>query len=209
MPTSFWWMLPPLPKQKRREPPPEPGFTEEELQYLQSTLSIIESLSIDGLGLTTEPIGAGENMARPSQVGDVGLDRDRGRDAKSRRRIGNEHTQKTRTRSQSWEQVSSLPEGVKHSLSNARLWTVTHPNTVAVFLVFIASSLLSRNPNSLQALVGISFLVAGLKIMAATEDGFELPPPPRYSSPPRRSTLVPYVTSPIPQRADDVDEDTS
>lgn len=36
--TSFWWRLPPLPRQKRRS---EPGFTDEELQYLESTLSIV------------------------------------------------------------------------------------------------------------------------------------------------------------------------
>jgi hypothetical protein len=43
MPSSFWWRLPPLPPQKRRSERSEPGFTDEELQYLESTLSIVSS----------------------------------------------------------------------------------------------------------------------------------------------------------------------
>jgi hypothetical protein len=41
MSTSFWWTLPPLPKQKRGKRPAEPGFTDEELQYLENTLQIV------------------------------------------------------------------------------------------------------------------------------------------------------------------------
>lgn len=66
---------------------------------------------------------------------------------------------------------------------------MTHPNTVAVSLVFIASVLLTRSDvRSVQALIGLACLFAGLKIMAATEDGFELPQ--RYT-PPRASSIPP------------------
>jgi hypothetical protein len=54
MSTSFWWTLPPLPKQKRGKRPAEPGFTDEELQYLENTLQIVSvMLKNFGLGLVT------------------------------------------------------------------------------------------------------------------------------------------------------------
>jgi len=151
MSTSFWWTLPPLPKQKRGKRPAEPGFTDEELQYLENTLQIIESISIDTLGLNeTEDVNArqaGAEGARSSQsYSDV------------------------QGRPNSWNRVHSV-------LSDVRLWAVTHPNTVAVFLVFLAGALLTHtNMGGIQTLAGLACLFAGLKIMAATEDGFELPP---------------------------------
>jgi hypothetical protein len=67
-----------------------------------------------------------------------------------------------------------------NALEHARLWIITHPNTVALFLVFIATVFLARSGvDSVQALLGFGCLFAGLKIMAATEDGLELPP--RYT----------------------------
>jgi hypothetical protein len=53
MSTSFWWTLPPLPKQKRGKRPAEPGFTDEELQYLENTLQIVSIMSNFGLGVAT------------------------------------------------------------------------------------------------------------------------------------------------------------
>jgi hypothetical protein len=149
---SFWhWTLPPLPKHKRGRRP-EPGFTDEELQYLENTLQIIESISIDTLGLNDKDeasaLQPGENGARSRQM-----------------------NSDVQAHSTPWNQRALC------TLSDARLWAVTHPNTVAVFLVFVAASLLARtNVGSVQALVGLACLFTGLKIMAATEDGFELPP---------------------------------
>jgi hypothetical protein len=77
-----------------------------------------------------------------------------------------------------------------NALEHARLWIVTHPNTVALFLVFIATVLLARSRvDSVQALLGFGCLFAGLKIMAATEDGLELPP--RYT--PSVRTAIPTM----------------
>lgn len=66
-----------------------------------------------------------------------------------------------------------------------------HPNTVALFLVFLATLLLARTGiGSIQALIGVGLLVAGLKIMAATEEGFEMSPP-RYSVSSSPRTAIP------------------
>jgi hypothetical protein len=82
--------------------------------------------------------------------------------------------------SQSYSDIDAHPNAWNRAycaLSDARLWAVTHPNTVAVFLVFLAGALLTHtNMGGIQTLVGLACLFAGLKIMAATEDGFELPP---------------------------------
>lgn len=95
--------------------------------------------------------------------------------------------------SQSHSDVEAHPNAWNRAhctLSDAHLWAVTHPNTVAVFLVFMASALLTgRNLGSIQALVGLACLFAGLKIMAATEDGFELPPRSRLSTLPSSQHL--------------------
>jgi hypothetical protein len=56
MSNSFWWTLPPLPKQKRGKRPAEPGFTDEELQYLENTLQIVSVTFF--LGLATLPLPA-------------------------------------------------------------------------------------------------------------------------------------------------------
>jgi hypothetical protein len=80
-----------------------------------------------------------------------------------------------------------------NALEHARqtkIWVMTHPNTVALFLVFIATVILARSGvDSVQALLGLGCLFAGLKIMAATEDGFELPP--RYT--PSVRTAIPSM----------------
>lgn len=149
MPTSFWWSLPPLPKQKRGQRP-EPGFTDEELQYLETTLQIIESISIDTLRLNEKEDGAinmaGEDVPRPSPHPDTDI----------------------QANPTFWNKLNSFS-------CDAHRWIVTHPNTIAMFLVFVASALLARSTvGSVQTLVGIACLFAGLKIMAATEDGFEL-----------------------------------
>jgi len=160
--SSFWWRLPPIPRQKRRGN--SPGFTDEVLQYLESTLQIIESISIDtnhtlSLGLhenePTDTIQEGEDITRPRQL-------------------------------------QSDKDTPWNSLEHVRIWVMMHPNTVALFLVFIATLLLARSGvGSLQALLGFGCLVAGLKIMAATEDGLELVPryTPRSSSPVRSSAI--------------------
>ena len=77
-----------------------------------------------------------------------------------------------------------LPEGVRLRVSDAQMWAVTHPNTVAMFLVFVASALLARGGSNVHSIIAVACLVAGLKIMAATEDGFEIPrvPPRRYTT---------------------------
>jgi hypothetical protein len=66
---------------------------------------------------------------------------------------------------------------MQSAISDTKLWAATHPNTVAMFLVFLASALLARNGvGSIQTVIGIVCLFLGLKIMAASEDGFEQPP---------------------------------
>ena len=112
--------------------------------------SQIESISIDTLGLNeTDEINARQ------------ADADGARSSQSASDLDAKPT--------AWNRLLSI-------LSDGRLWAVTHPNTVAVFLVFAASALLTRTSlGSVQALLGLCCLFAGLKIMAATEDGFEVP----------------------------------
>ncbi|CAG7848006.1 SubName: Full=Uncharacterized protein {ECO:0000313/EMBL:CCA69803.1} [Serendipita indica DSM 11827] len=191
MSKSWWTTLPAVPKQNRRGPPPEPGFTDEELQYLENTLQIIESISMDTLGLNemddAESV-QGEYAARSSSRHDTSTKRDK--------------TQRIRSRTSSQSGASAvaklaavLPEPVRLRVSDAQMWAVTHPNTVAMFLVFVASALLARGGSNVHSIIAVACLMAGLKIMAATEDGFEIPrvPPPRYTAhpPPRTQSAIP------------------
>ncbi|KIM33738.1 hypothetical protein M408DRAFT_325346 [Serendipita vermifera MAFF 305830] len=173
---SLWWSLPPEPRRKRARTtrqPAEPGFTDEELQYLETTLSIIESISIDTLGLNNNDTDV---MSAKTQIEEAARSSQSTSDVKAHQ-------------SSAWNRL-------QRSLSDARLWAVTHPNTVAMSLVFIASVLLTRTEvRSIQALIGLACLFAGLKIMAATEDGFELPP--RYSSSSRASSIPPSAVRQI------------
>jgi len=139
--SSLLWTLP-----RPKRGPPQPGFTDEELQYLETTLQIIESISLDTLCLTED------DEAEPKQA-----------TAKAARQLVQPSQSRHSIRTQS-------------AISEAKLWAATHPNTVAMFLVFLASALLARNGGSIQAIIGITCLFAGLKIMAASEDGFEQPP---------------------------------
>jgi hypothetical protein len=110
----------------------------------------IESISIDTLRLNEKEDGAinmaSEDSARPSPHPDTDV----------------------QANPTFWNKLNSFSCDTQH-------WVVTHPNTIAMFLVFVASALLARSAvGSVQSLVGVACLFAGLKIMAATEDGFEL-----------------------------------
>ncbi|CAG8606834.1 11172_t:CDS:10 [Acaulospora colombiana] len=110
---------------QKRGQRPEPGFTDEELQYLETTLQIIESISLDTLRLNEKEDGAinmaGEDSPRPSPHPDTDIQ------------------------------------------ANPTIWNKLN------------SALLARSTvGSVQTLVGVACLFAGLKIMAASEDGFEL-----------------------------------
>lgn len=165
MPASFWWKLPPLPRSKRSRPP-SPGFSDEDLQYLESTLRIIESISIDTIHSPSLGSNENEDTDTIQETADT-------------------------TRPRHLQTDDDTPW-----IEHARLWIMMHPNTVALFLVFVATLLLARTGiGSIQALIGVGLLVAGLKIMAATEDGFEMSAP-RYSA--SSSTLSPRAAIPPP-----------
>jgi len=159
--SSFWWRLPPLPRPSKRRGN-SPGFTDEELQYLDSTLQIIESISID----TNHTLSLGLHENEPTDTIQEG-----------------EHP--TRLRPVQSDEVAPW-----NLLEYARIWIMMHPNTVALFLVFTATLLLARSGvGSVQALLGFGCLIVGLKIMAATEDGLELAPRYTASSSPSRSAI--------------------
>ena len=65
-------------------------------------------------------------------------------------------------------------QSLRSRATEAKLWAFTHPSTLGIFLIFLATLLLSHSSHqglvSVGSVLGASCLGVGLKILVASED---------------------------------------
>lgn len=143
------FVLPPAPPPRKRKRI-EPGFTPEELEYLEQTLAIIDGMSSSDVssdnGDSTSPHTHTKHHSSKHIVPIIPSF------------LTNNKTFQT-------------------LLGKARLWALTHPATLGVLLIFAATLLLARTPRlfSFQTFLGAMLVVIGLRILSAAEtfNGFD------------------------------------
>ena len=180
MPGLHWpFVLAPLPLRKKKRV--QPGFTAEELLYLKEVLAVVRpSLP---LALLPTPLLIFISQIDSMHESDDTQARDPGSQLANHHAPTPTHTTPSRSPSaSSFASSSSSPAAATTSplvvpalrsrATEAKLRT--HPSALGIFLVFLATLLLSHSSHqgllSVSSLLGAACLGVGLKIVVASED---------------------------------------